>query len=486
MSGLTPSQLARGAIAARPGRAVLLAMLLGAAPASALEPGEALFTLGARPGAPAPRAVAAGGAALPASALPCAGCHGTDGAGGRAEAGVQPPPIAWSALSRSTPERPAYDEATLLRAVARGVAPGGKALDPAMPRYALTLDDGQALVAWLQALDARGTPGVAEDRVRFGLLLPPGPRGEAFLAAFTDALAAAAPMGVFGRRIEPAAVPVGDLAKLKALLADGVLGLLSALPDEANAAALAEAGAARVPVLSVRAGMDAAPLGYALLPGAVEEGMALVRAVPEPGRVVILAGDDAEARLGERIAARVGALAGAEPPVVRAAELPMAAEGAAAILVLAPAAGMAEAVAPLRGLAIPVLVPGSRGGVAAPAAAAALGRPVLAGFGVPADTGDGVALARFRAGDAARAGLTGRLGHAMGEVVVEALRRSGRGVTRERLASAFAGQPFETGALPPLRLSGGARGGGETDSIQLFLVDEAGRVLRGPASAGTE
>ena len=81
-------------------------------------------------------------------------------------------------------------------------------------------------------------------------------------------------------------------------------------------------------------------------------------------------------------------------------------------------------------------------------AAAALGRPVLVGLGVPPETGQGVASARFRAGEAARTGLTGRLGHAMGEVVVEALRRSGRGLTREKLAGAFDGPPFDTGALP--------------------------------------
>ncbi|GAA0601055.1 hypothetical protein GCM10009416_43680 [Craurococcus roseus] len=464
-------------------------LLAGAGPASAMEPGEALYALGARPGAVAPRAVAAGGAVLPASALPCAGCHGADGAGGRAEAGVRPPPVAWSALSRPTPERPAYDEAALLRTVAQGVAAGGRALDPAMPRYALTLDDGQALVAWLRALDApRATPGVTEDRVRLGLLLPPGPRGEAFAAAFAGALKAAAPVGVFGRRIErvvaPAAGEPSDAVRL--LLGEGVLALVSALPEEANAAALAAAGVARVPLLSVRAGEDMAPLGYALLPGAVDEGVALLRALPEPGRAAILAGNAAEARLGGRIADRVAALTGAEPPVVGAAELRAArAEGVAAVLALAPASGLAEAVAPLREIALPVLVVGSRGGLAAPAGAAVLGRPVLVGLGVPAEMGDGVALARFRAGEAARAGLTGRLGHAMGEVVVEALRRGGRGVTREKLAAAFAGPPFDTGALPPLRLFGGARGGGG-GGIRLFQVDGTGRVLRGPATAGAD
>jgi hypothetical protein len=465
-----------------------LALLLAAwsGQAAAIEPGEALYTFGARPGKAAPRAVTAGGAVLPATALPCAGCHGGEGAGGRAEAGVRPPPIGWSVLSRATPERPAYDEARLLLAVAQGIAAGGRTLDPAMPRYALTLEDGQSLVAWLRALDARQAPGVTEDKVRLGLLLPPGPRGEAFAAAFAAALEAAAPLGVFGRRIEQVAAPADDPAEaVRRLLAEGVLALASALPDEADALAVAEAGARRVPVLSVRAGVETAPLGYALMPGAVEEGAALLRAVPEPGRVVILAGDGAEARLAERVVERIGALAGAVPPVVRPAELRSAADGAAAALVLARAAGLVGAVTPLREVPLPVLVVGSRGGLAAPAAAAALGRPVLVGLGVPAESGHGVASARFRASEAARAGLTGKLGHAMGEAMVEALRRAGRGVTRDRLAAAFAGPPFQTGAFPALRLSGGARGDGG-QGVHLFQVDGAGRLRNGPAPAGSD
>ncbi|WP_205083252.1 hypothetical protein, partial [Paracraurococcus ruber] len=116
----------------------------------------------------------------------------------------------------------------------------------------------------------------------------------------------------------------------------------------------------------------------------------------------------------------------------------------------------------------------------APAAAAALGRPVLVGLGVPPEMGEGSAQARFRASEPARAGLAGRLGHAAGEVVVEALRRAGRGVTREALATALAGPPFETGSLPPLRLTAGARGG---EGVRLFQVDAAGRLRRGPALA---
>jgi hypothetical protein len=117
--------------------------------------------------------------------------------------------------------------------------------------------------------------------------------------------------------------------------------------------------------------------------------------------------------------------------------------------------------------------------------AAAAGRPVLVGLGVPQGIGTGAAAARFADAGAARWGLTGRLGHAAGEVVVEALRRTGRGVTRERTLATLGGnEVFETGSLPPLRLAGGPRGGG--DGIWIMQVDGEGRARRAPGATARE
>src|SRR5690349_5524175 len=44
-------------------------------------------------------ALVAGGTAVPAAAVACATCHGEDGLG-RAEGGVVPPAITWSALTK--------------------------------------------------------------------------------------------------------------------------------------------------------------------------------------------------------------------------------------------------------------------------------------------------------------------------------------------------------------------------------------------------
>ncbi|MCR0983638.1 type 1 periplasmic-binding domain-containing protein [Roseomonas populi] len=468
---------------------LLLLPLAGAVQAGPVEDGEALFTRGARPGAPPPQVTTAGGTVLPATALPCAGCHGRDGGGGQAEAGLRPPPIVWSALSRPASLRPSYDEPLLLRAVVQGTAAGGRTLDAVMPRYGLSLEDGRALAAYLRALDGIAVPGVEERSLRVALLLPPGRPGEAFAAAFEAALEGAAPDGVFGRRVtvvRAAAARARDASEeARRLLDAGVLALVSALPGGVNEDVLSIAAAERVPVLSARAGLARPGGSFALLPGAAEEAIALLRQAGDPGKALIVAGDGAaERRLAASIADRVGDLGEAVPPIGSVHDLPRRAEGASAVLLLLGPDSLPEAAALLRGQNMPLLVPGAVGGSAAQAAAAALGRPVLAGFGVPPEEGEGMSRTRFAASGAASSGLTGRLGHAAGEVLVEALRRAGRRLTRERLVAAFAAEPFEPGSLPQIRLVNGARP--RAERILVVRIDGEGSVLRASDNKAAE
>ncbi|MBB5693064.1 hypothetical protein [Muricoccus pecuniae] len=466
--------------------ALLLLMLPLAGPVQAglVEEGEALFNRGARPGAAAPKVRTAGGQVLPATAMPCAGCHGRDGLGGTAEAGLRPPAVLWSALSRPGAGRPPYDDALLMRAVVQGTAAGGRGLDPVMPRYGLSVEDGRALSAYLRALDGMSAPGVEEGLVRIGLLLPAGPGGEAFARAFEGAIAAAAPEGVFGRRVTvlPASIPdPGALAEEVARLAGaGLLALVSALPVGPGEEVAALAAREGVPLLSVRAGAGAAGRAFALLPGPVEEGAALLRLVPDAGRALIVAGEGASERLlAERIAERFGEIDDAAPEVVPLPALAARAAEASAVLLVAGPEAVGRAASAMRGTGVPLMIPGALGGGAAPRAAAATGRQVLVGFGTPPGGGDGAARQRFAASPAAAAGLTGRLGHAAGEVMVEALRRAGRRLTREGLSAALdAPEPFETGSLPRLRPAGGGRAA--TGGILLGWVDERGAIL--PAS----
>lgn len=112
------------------------------------------------------------------TAFSCLQCHGADGKGTK-EGGVKVPDIRFSHLSQSYAGQrqtgrvhPAYDEPSLKRAIRDGVDPGGNPLDPQMPRYHLSDQDMEALLAYLKRLDNLSVPGVSEGKIRIGTLQP--------------------------------------------------------------------------------------------------------------------------------------------------------------------------------------------------------------------------------------------------------------------------------------------------------------------------
>jgi ABC-type branched-subunit amino acid transport system substrate-binding protein len=115
---------------------------------------------------------------LPATSLPCASCHGEDGLG-RPEGGVRPPDLRWSRLAGSHGQQhingrsyPAYSDSTLARAVQEGRDPGNNRLDPAMPRFMLSMNDQRNLTAYLKRLTEDRDPGLMPDILHLGTLLP--------------------------------------------------------------------------------------------------------------------------------------------------------------------------------------------------------------------------------------------------------------------------------------------------------------------------
>ncbi len=149
------------------------------------------------------------GAEVTAAALPCAGCHGRDGKG-RPEGGVTPSDLTWDALSRpyqlaepGSRRHPPYDERTLKRAITLGIDAGGQALQAAMPRYRLTQEQADHLIAYIKTLGREADPGVTPDRLRLGILLPPEPEAAAVRRAL-DAAAARlnATGGLYARRLD--------------------------------------------------------------------------------------------------------------------------------------------------------------------------------------------------------------------------------------------------------------------------------------------
>lgn len=87
---------------------------------------------------------------------------------------LEPGPPGLLAAARAAEARPAYTVEGLGRALREGVDPGGRALDPLMPRYALDDREVAALAAYLAGLGAGPAPGVDAEEIRFATVVAPG------------------------------------------------------------------------------------------------------------------------------------------------------------------------------------------------------------------------------------------------------------------------------------------------------------------------
>ncbi len=164
---------------------------------------------------------------LPASSFPCASCHGERGQG-RAERGVAPSDLSRDALTRpydvsasAGRVRPPYTRALFERALTTGVDSGGTALVDAMPRFNLSTDEISDLWAFLDKLKDEHDPGVTADEIRIAAALPmSGEANPVGIAMFGVLEALAAQVnekgGVHGRSLvfipydEPAGEPAPE------------------------------------------------------------------------------------------------------------------------------------------------------------------------------------------------------------------------------------------------------------------------------------
>lgn len=156
--------------------AVLLLMLGGIAPAFAsndVTAGRALYLTATRQDGSNLSARVQQDVELPAAAAACANCHRRSGLG-TSEGSVRSLPITGTALfnvSTSNRARPAYDDATLARAIREGIAADGRVLEPTMPRYALAETDARTLTAYLHELGSKAPPGVTADTIELATIV---------------------------------------------------------------------------------------------------------------------------------------------------------------------------------------------------------------------------------------------------------------------------------------------------------------------------
>lgn len=115
--------------------------------------------------------------ALSATLFPCANCHGLVGEGKR-EGGLSAPALNTEQLfTYNTPNsqaKSAYNEASLLQAITKGINANNEHLSAVMPRYHLADSQVQALLAYLKRLGSVGDAevGVTTSEVQLGTLLP--------------------------------------------------------------------------------------------------------------------------------------------------------------------------------------------------------------------------------------------------------------------------------------------------------------------------
>ena len=261
-------QSSRGGYAA----VAMLAWVVMASPAMALDDaeirGKQVYFEGTSPrGTEIMAVVGDEGATLPGSAMPCSSCHGGDGLG-RPEGGLIPLDIRWSELTKTYGHvhqngrrHPAYDEESFAMSMYGGVDPAKNPLDRSMPFYQMSREDMADLIAYMKVLEHDFDPGVNNDRVQVATLLPLD--GPASSAGRAMALVMQGHFeeinkkgGIFGRRIDLLAVPLGQSAEAslgnlqQALAVEGAFAVVGAYTIGLDAALLDMLRTDNVPLIA--------------------------------------------------------------------------------------------------------------------------------------------------------------------------------------------------------------------------------------------
>ncbi|HKS15217.1 MAG TPA: ABC transporter substrate-binding protein, partial [Pseudomonas sp.] len=375
---------------------------------------------------------------------------------------------------------PAYTEGSLARAIQQGLDPAGNRLDPAMPRFVLSMADQRNLTAYLKRLGEERDPGVEEDTLRLGTLLPEqGPLAEAgrvVRAVLEDGIELLNRLGgVHGRRLQLVSLDPGpDLASGEQALArligeERVFALLAPMAPRLDARLGSLLEQAGVPLIGSTPRGGGGAQVFDPLPDLRDQLLSLASYAREalpltPGTVrVVYAGDD-QAPQAEALQQRLQQLGWAPLPVTAYAGEAVEGQG---VFFLGRGAAFADLAGRLQAVGQAPYLFAASSQVASEVAGLAPAwseRVFLAYPFVPGDwTGQGRdALAALRQ----RQGLDGRQAPLQVatwcalRLFTEALRQVGRDASREQLVLALEGlHDVNTGLTPALGFGPGRRHG---------------------------
>lgn len=484
--------------------------------------GQRIFLEGASPsGARIAARIGMGTLDVSGVTVACGNCHGTDGRG-RSEGGIEPPSILWSELAKPYGHKHAsgrqhgpFDDKHLRRAVMDGVDPDGNRLDGAMPRFSMSEKDFAALAAYLKKVEFVLDPGLSEEAIRIGTLLPMsgslagvGESLRVLLGAYFASLNEHG--GIHGRRLELLvealpSEPGKAREAARAMLESGqVFAMLAPFSPGVEAELSSAAASLQVPVIGpltlfpedARASNQYI---FHLLPGIVELAQLLgsqaARELKITDRPIALLHPDTPGGVAtaQAVEAQLRTAGWRAPLAVPFAPRGFSADAmaknlqarqAAAVLVLGAGADVpALARAGARIGWIPhLLLPGPLAPREIVDLPAAFSKHVMLAYPTsPADQ-RGEALRDYSAlvqgaGQARGHQPLQVAAYASGLLLVEGLKRTGRDLSRRRLVATLETlQGFDTGLLPPLSYNAdrriGAMGG------YLIAVDVENKALR--------
>lgn len=228
--------------------------------------------------------------------MACVNCHGADGKGSR-EGGVTATDIRWEALTKpygvsyvGGRSHGPYTERLLVRAITMGIDPAGNRLHAAMPRFQMSREAMDDLVAYLKRLGAELDPGLTADTIRLGTVIPGGgPLAERGRAAASVMAAYFSEVnhqgGIYNRKIEFQVVEAGEGLKpaVEGLVGDNdVFALVGAFIAGAEDEVASLCEDSLIPMIgpaTLLPDSRVPPRRYVfyILPGMKEQALALVR-----------------------------------------------------------------------------------------------------------------------------------------------------------------------------------------------------------------